>query len=198
MRITKFTRQIELLATKNKFIYFFVSLYYRFLVKREAILARIDEDDRVLCIGGGMCPYTAILLHKYTKAKVTVIDNDKVCIEKSKCFLHHLGMDGIDVSYSDGACVNCSDYTVIHIAMQITPKEAVVDQILKMAQDGARVLARMPKNSFEGFYSNLSKGRSLFDTHVKHSFLSNVDNTSICVVNREPAEELFCGLVAAV
>lgn len=198
MWITKCTQGIELLATKSRIIYLFASLYYRLLVKRESMLAGIGKDDRVLCIGGGMCPYTAILLHQYTKARVTVIDNDSRCIEQSRCFLRHLGMEGVDVTFHDGAQVNCRGHTVIHIAMQISPKEAVLKQILKKAQDGARVLVRMPKNNLEGLYSNLSKEPSRFEKQVKHGRFCNVANTSVCVVRREPAAERPCPLAMAV
>lgn len=187
MWMTRLTQKIELFATKSKLVYFLVSFYYRQMVKREAHLANISKVDRVLCIGGGMCPYTAILLHEYTNAEVTVIDNDHTCIEKSRHFLADRGLDNIHVFHSDGSCVNCQEYTVIHIAMQISPKETVIDSIIKKARNGARVLVRMPKDGLEDLYSSVSKGHFNFDRQIKHGPFSNVDNTSISIVQRSDA-----------
>ena len=89
------------------------------LVKREARLADIREGDRVLCIGGGICPYTAILLHKYTGAHITVIDNNRSCVEKARKFVNRLGLDKIKILPGDGRDICCHGYPVIHLAMQI-------------------------------------------------------------------------------
>ncbi len=198
MWITKITQRIELLATKSKIIFYLVLLYYRLLVKRETALANIGKDDRVLCIGGGMCPYTAILLHRYTNAKVTVVDNDRHCAEKSRCFLRRMGLGDIHVCHGDGACINCTDYTVIHVAMQVSPKDAVVSRIVKEAPNGARVLVRMPKHCVKSLYCNFNKQPFRFDSQVKHSVFSNVHNTSVCVVGQNPAEDLYHNLGVAV
>jgi 16S rRNA A1518/A1519 N6-dimethyltransferase RsmA/KsgA/DIM1 with predicted DNA glycosylase/AP lyase activity len=182
--ITKFTQKVELWATKSKLIYFLMSVYYRMMVKREVTLANVSQNDRVLCIGGGVCPYTAILINKYTRSKVTVIDNDNACIEKSRKFLRRLGLDGIEIVHADGKHVCCRDYTVIHIAMQITPKELIIDEVLKKAKEGTRVLVRQPKSVLENLYCPLYGESGVFCSCVKHSLFSNVDNTSVCIVSR--------------
>lgn len=185
LRITRLTQSIEDIAIRNKMIYFLFSFYYRWMVKREAYLANINEQDKILCIGGGYCPYTAILLHKYTKADVTVIDNDSMCIEKSKEFINDMGLNRIKVKLCDGTCVSCCDYTVIHIAMQISPKEVVLNEMIKRAQDGTRILIRRPKEGFKKLYSPISENKIGVIKHVKHGFLSNVDKTSVCVVDKK-------------
>jgi precorrin-6B methylase 2 len=182
--ITKLTQKFELWATKSKLIYRFMSIYYRMMVKREVALANIGKSDNVLCIGGGVCPYTAILINKYTQSRVTVIDNDMACIERSKEFLRRLGLKNIDIIHADGKNICCRDYSVIHIAMQITPKDFIIGEVLKKAPEGARVLVRQPKSALERLYCPLLGERELFCNCVKHSVFSNVDNTSVCVVSR--------------
>ncbi len=179
---------MELLVTQNKALYLLASLYYRLMVKKEVELAGINQDDKVLCIGGGCCPYTAILIRKYTNARVTVIDNDCACIDKSKAFLQGLGLDGIEIRLCDGKHIGCRDYSVIHVAMQVSPKEAVINEIFGGAPKGARVLVRNPKTAMEKLYSRISKGKERFSRSVKHGFFSNVGDTSVCIVGENQAE----------
>lgn len=182
MWITSLTRRIEHLAVKSRLVYAAVSLYYRQMVQREAQLAKVGPHDRVLCIGGGICPYTAILLHHLTGAEVTVIDNDRGCVEKCGKFLRDVGLDGVGVQWADGTKVNCRDYTVIHLAMQICPREDVLRRVLSNAPEGARVLVRVPKGCLEGLYCSFGGKPSPWERRVKHGFLSNVDYTSVLVV----------------
>ncbi|HPT82430.1 MAG TPA: hypothetical protein PLM25_00940 [Limnochordia bacterium] len=186
MWITRFTRQIEQLAVKSRLVYAAVSLYYREMVRREAELAAIGPEDRVLCIGGGICPYTAILLHELTGAAVTVIDNDRGCVEQCCRFLTRLGLAGIGVHWADGAAVDYRDYTVIHLAMQVCPREEVLSRVLTHAPQGTRVLVRVPKGCVQGLYCPSSSGQLVGESRVQHSVLSNVDYTSILVVPKLP------------
>ena len=185
MRIIKLTQFIELLATKNRLAYCITSAYYRFLVKREAVLANINEKDRVLCIGGGICPYTAILLHRYTRAHVTVEDSNKRCVEEARKFISRKGYKNINVVLGKGEDLSYDGYTVIHLAMQITPKELVLREVLSRAQEGTRVLIRKPKKGVERLYCRAAEEEKHFARCIKHSLFSNVDYTSVCIVDRE-------------
>lgn len=161
-------------------------LYYRNLVKKEAKLAGIKPCDKVLCIGGGICPYTGILLHRYTGAEVTIVDNNQACIEKSRRFLKRRGLQQIQVCHGDGTTINCSDYTVIHLALQVAPKEQVLESVVSCSQVGARVLVRMPKAGVAGLYSELTQKMFSFESCIDHSSLSNVGKTLLCVVPQKP------------
>jgi hypothetical protein len=195
MRIMKFTQRMELFATRSSIAYGLMSLYYRMMVKKEVRLAGITRDDRVMCIGGGHCPYTAILIRKYTDARVTVIDNDCACIDRSKDYLYCMGLGDIEVRHCDGKHMCCRDYTVIHIAMQVTPKEAVLREMIGRAQCGARVLVRWPKAIVEGLYNGRAGGAQS-EQSVRHGLFSNVGNTSVHVVEKGKANIPRAGMVA--
>lgn len=184
--ITNFTQKIEQIAIKNSLFYGIVSQYYKLLVKREANLAEITENDNILCIGGGVCPYTAILLNKYTNANVTVVDNNSTCVERSQKFIKSLGLDKVVIQHCDGECVCCNNFSVVHIALQISPKDAVIDCIMNKAKNGTRVLIRHPKKNVLCLY-NKENNKRIFKNNVKHGIFSNVDSTSISVVNKKPA-----------
>jgi len=183
--ITRLTQLIEHFAIKSRLAYYCISAYYRMLVKREVCLAGINERDRVLCIGGGICPYTAILLNKYTKAHITVIDNNIECVEKARKFINRLGLNRINIIYGDGEDICCHGYTVIHLAMQISPKELVLNKIMQKAQPGTRVLIRKPKKGVDKLYCKMAGQEMDFAKCIKHGLFCNVDHTSVCVIEKQ-------------
>lgn len=67
---------------------------------------------------------TAILFHKITGATVTVIDNDKEAIHVSRNVIEKMGLsDNVKVEHTDGVDISSKNYDLVHIAMQISPKE---------------------------------------------------------------------------
>ena len=179
LKITGLTQKIESWATKSKLIYFMASQYYREVIKREICLAGITSQDHVLFIGGGNCPFSAILLHQYTGAKVTVIDHNITCVQNAQEAICRLGLEdhvsvlcreGADLKESDPKISDLerhdlpqsdhgqhisplSDYTVIHFALQVTPLEYVFSQVKNQMKPGTRVLVRKPKTCLKMVYS---------------------------------------------
>lgn len=188
MLVTYLTQKIELLASQSKLIYGLTGLYYRSIIMREVRLAEITKNDKILCIGGGPCPYTAIMLHRLTGAHVTVIDNNRFCVNKSLELIEKLNLqDKIQVLCTEGENVNCRGFSVIHLAMQISPKEKVLKRLLGEAENGAKILVRMPKPVLKGLYCGincnpLSKGC------VAHRLFSNIDSTALFVKEAIPCE----------
>jgi len=182
MWITRFTQKIEALAAKNKLIFRLASRYYNKIIKNEVDLADITKDDHILCIGGGICPFSAIMLHQNTGAKVTVIDNDSACIPEARKVISRLGIgDSVHVTCQDGCCadLSLSRYTVVHFALQVSPLESVFAQVQKRAADGTKLLIRRPKNHLCRLYSRLSLS---CQRHVAHKGPSNVGSTLLYVV----------------
>ena len=180
--IYKVTKNIECLAAKNISIYRAVSLYYRNLVKDEVALANIRSTDKILCIGGGPCPISGILLHEYTKAYVTIIDNDESCIQMSRKLIKNLGYeDVIDVFYGDGNDVSTKDYTVIHVAAQVSPMEQTFCRLRRGCSLGAKVLIRLPKKTLSNFYS--IKDRTIFNNCCGRAIHSgrNIESTALFI-----------------
>ena len=155
--ITNLTYKIEKHAAKTGFVYKLASEYYKGIIQKEVVLARITADDHILCIGGGICPFSAILFHQITGAKVTVIDNNESCIPQAKCLIRRLGVDEfVRVLHQCGCSDICyGDYTVIHIALQVTPMEQVFEAVRSKANSGTRLLVRRPKKQLENAYCHM-------------------------------------------
>jgi hypothetical protein len=156
--ITNLTYKIECKAAEAGAVYQIASGYYRDIIKKEAVLANITDQDNILCIGGGICPFSAILFHQVTGAKVTVIDNNEDCIPKAKRVIEKLGIsDRVQVFYGDGSDIkmDLSKYSVIHFALQVAPMDYVFSQIEKKVEQGTKLLVRRPQKSLSGLYSGL-------------------------------------------
>ncbi|MCL2426128.1 MAG: hypothetical protein FWD05_07300 [Oscillospiraceae bacterium] len=185
-QITKFTQKIEYLATKTNFIYNIASRYYRDVVQKEIDLANITEDDHVLFIGGGFCPFSAILLNQASGARVTVIDNNSDCIIKAGEVVSRLGIaDYVNLKLQDGGCSELSlcDYTVIHFALQVTPIEHVFKEIEKKVSPGTKLLIRRPKECLSRMYCKLAEILLTCCQHISHSKTSNIGNTYLYIKN---------------
>lgn len=182
MLVTALTQKIEWLANQSKVFYLCTALYYKNIIKREVRLADITPQDKILCIGGGPCPYTAIMLHQQTGAKVTVIDNNKQCVKQSADLIKQLNLEkSIRIVYGEGEEINCHGFTVIHLALQITPKEKVLKKVIEQAEKGVKILVRMPKKCINGLYCSMDSWSSSCYAHVAHNFFTNVKNTALYI-----------------
>lgn len=181
--IQRTTKKLEHLAAKNSMAYRMFSLYYKRVVRKEAKLANINVNDRVLCVGGGPCPFSGILLHEYTKAHVTIIDNDMSCVEVSRQLIHKLGYEeSITVLHSDGNAISPEDYTVVHMAVQVSPLEQVFNNLNQKCRNGSKILVRLPKTHLASCYGvnsmnvfNACQGKA---NHI----LRNISSTALFVV----------------
>lgn len=188
MFITSLTQKIEWLANQSKLFYLLVGLYYKNIIKREATLARISKNDRILCIGGGPCPYTAIMLHRLTGAHVTVVDNNSFCVKESSDLIRRMDLqNAVQVLCSEGEKIDCNGFSVIHLAMQISPKEKVLKGLLEKAENGTKILVRMPRAVLNGFYCGVNC-KPFSRGCVAHTPFANIDNTTLYVKEALPCE----------
>ena len=196
--ITKFTYLIENKAVKAGFIYRMASKYYEQAIESEVTLADIDEKDHVLCIGGGICPFSAILIHQMTGAFVTVIDNNIKCLPKAKKLVKRLGLaEKIRVLYQEGdsSTIDFSQYTVVHLALQVSPMEQVMLAVEKNMQPGTKLLIRRPKKQLSSIYSSLTEKLLSFCPYACHKG-RNMGSTVLYIKPETKALVKEYGLVA--
>ncbi|SHE74135.1 nicotianamine synthase family protein [Alkalibacter saccharofermentans] len=181
MVMTRFTQYLEDKVTQSKILFSGLLRCYMKVIKNEAELAGIDKDDHVLFIGGGAAPCSAIAMQKLTGAKVTVIDNDRDCIRKSKALAKKMNFskDMIKIKHMEGEFVDAGDYSVIHLALQVSPKEKVLDRVYKTMKPNTRVLVRHPKESRKCFYDVNLRKRCSECSMVEHKNFTNIQATAM-------------------
>lgn len=179
--ITGFTYKIENIAAKAGFVYKVAHKYYHNVIQKEAALANITKKDHVLCIGGGICPFSAILFHQITGARVTVIDNNEHCIPKAKQVIDRLGLgEKVRVLHREGGSKDIvyADYSVVHLALQVFPMEQVFCAVEKQISPGTRLLVRQPKKSLRDMYSRFR--HAVISTYIQHKF-RNIGSTALYI-----------------
>ena len=189
MKFVNMTQKVERVACRNSSFFKLTMAYYQSMVLREIQWAGITSADHVLCIGGGPCPHTALLIYALTGAKVTVVDNDEASVRCSRRLLRRKGVeDKITVLHQDGAELDSSGYSVIHMAVQIIPKEKVFNSIWQKADEGCVLLMRLPKHKVRKLYIHRDLPSPVFVNEtprplkkIKHGLFGNVGFTSIYV-----------------
>lgn len=181
------TRFIEYIASRFHLFYKIASLYYRSIIQREIALADIDSSDHVLFVGGGPCPFSAVLLHQQTGARVTVIDYDTSCISCSRLLVQKLGCDDHIKVLQKNGCDLCKEitreYSVVHIAAQVNPLEQVLARIQQYSMNGTRILIRLPRNKKDRLHNVLRDMKSARCLRTLHSSVKNLDSTALYVKN---------------
>lgn len=147
------TKILEKKMAKGTVLQHTMLTYYRPIVKKEVELANIHQNQEILCVGGGYFPSTAVLFHQLTGAKVTVIDNDLEAVMFSRKVVEGLGYgSSVLVQHSDGVQKTSGGFDVIHIAMQVSPKEEVFRSLHSTFSPDAKLLIRTPKQHLERGY----------------------------------------------
>ena len=189
--ITNFTYKIECHAAQAGVVYRLASQYYRDVIQKEIVLANITDKDHILCVGGGICPFSGILFHQITGARVTVIDNNEACIPKARQVINRLDIgDYVRVVCKDGGDgeMDLLGYSVIHLALQVTPIDHVFSQIKERAAAGTRLLVRRPKRLLDDIYSKLPNPQLVCGPYVIHKS-RNIGSTLMHIKQERPYEE---------
>lgn len=156
--IGKLTKWVEHNICNYPFIIRLHEIYYHRIVEREAKLANLTEKDTILCIGCGAMPCTTLGIANLTGAKIVTVDSDYEAVMEARNVICEKGLENqISVIHKSGECLDISGFTAVHIALQVTPKQAVVEHVLKNAQEGTKVLVRLPKDILQRFYSNITE-----------------------------------------
>lgn len=182
--ICQLTKAFEEKIAREGFLFNLCFKYYEKMVQREISLGSITSKDSVLCIGGGPVPCTAIEIAKKTSANVVVIDNDPCAVRLATAMIKRLKLDDkIQVIQSGGEKVPLDGYTVVHVAKQVTPRQMVIDRIVKTADIGARVLIRNTKPFMKNQYTPIQETFFVDNESSSHTISDWCSQTYLWVKN---------------
>lgn len=140
-------------------------LYARFkrLVKAEIDLARIRPSDKVLFIGSGPFPISAMLFSQLTSVSVDCYDKSLEACGTSQKVVNSLGFaDRINILNTSGEDGRVYDYNVIIVALLAQPKEKIMTNIWFHAPPDVKVICRTSEGIRQAFYNGVQE-RSLTD-----------------------------------
>lgn len=130
-------------------------LFYGPMVRREIALAGVDHTDRILHLGCGPLPLTAMTLAE-AGFRVDAVDRDPEAASSAVRVITQNALDGsINVICADGREVDYSGYDVVWVSFHVYPRRECLQQIVRTLSGGARVIFRNPRGWRKHFYSHV-------------------------------------------
>ncbi len=146
----------------------YLNRYYN-LVKNEVALAGITSDDKVLFIGSGPLPITAIEMVRQSGCEVDCIEKLPEMADISRAVIHHLGMTAkIRVYTTLGEKFPTDQYSVVLVGALAQPKQDIIDNIEGGSRSDVRLLTRTTEGLREFIYKSAAFETSEFSLSAEH------------------------------
>jgi len=127
-------------------------LFYRKMVENELREAELNHGDKILHIGCGSLPLTAIFLAS-NNYEVKGIDIEKEAVVKGKKLIKKFGYEkDVELKVAEGLNQDYFQYDVIWISLNVFPKQKIVKKIMEEIPDGGKVVFRNPRGWLESIY----------------------------------------------
>lgn len=141
----EWTQKIERWAIRHQWLTFFFHLYYQRMIREEIRSARVRADHKVLFIGAGPYPWSAIVLAETIKCHVTAIDIDKQAVQQAKQFIKRKRCtSSITVIHEDALDIDYQGFDMIFIARQAMPRYEIIRKALQESEPGTTIIVRDP------------------------------------------------------
>jgi len=138
---------VELMITKNNRFYRLYPNAYIESVRKEIEIANITKEDKILNIGCGPFPNTAIIISEITGAKVVAMDKNKFSTILAKKYLNDKNIKNTEIRLGDAINYPMKDFDVILITNCATPRKKIIENVLKKSKSDCRIICREVKNT---------------------------------------------------
>ncbi len=126
--------------------------FYKNMIASECDLAGLRPGMRVLHVGSGRLPMTAMALAELGY-EVLGVDHDPKAVEHSRAFLaKQKRCRSVRIACLEGAAADYASFDAVWISLHVFPKESVIDRALRSLRAGGRVLYRNPQGWLARFY----------------------------------------------
>jgi len=116
---------------------------FRRLIAHEVDLLRAPVPKRLLFIGSGPVPISAILYNEMLGIRVDCVDADIAAVDQSRELLKRLSLSNqVHVHRSDGAEVDASCYDAVVIALLAKPKSDILSQLARSVRPDCQIICR--------------------------------------------------------
>ena len=127
------------------------------LVKRELAMVSRSSIHRILFLGSGALPISAIMLHSETGLPVDCVARDSSAVEISQKVIRNYGMgDAVTVLGDRSSAYDTRNYDLIVIGLLFNPKKSVLKTIRKRCRPGCQVLCRTSNGIWQLLYEPTS------------------------------------------
>lgn len=123
------------------------------LLQIEGSMAELKNTSKIIVLGSGYLPGTALLLSKFFKANITCIDNDLESIDYSKKLIKKLSLESeIHIKFGDATTFPIDSYDAIFITGSCIPKKAIFNHINNETKK-AKIIYRNPIGLYKLWYT---------------------------------------------
>ncbi|UNC93010.1 flippase-like domain-containing protein [Candidatus Contubernalis alkaliaceticus] len=165
--------------------------FYRTMITTEAEAAGLKPGMKVLHIGSGPLPMTAISLGR-AGCSVTAVDSDVKAVKAASIMVKRAGMENqINVKEAHGQDLNCSSYDAVWISLHVFPKKKVILHSYKTLKDGGVLIYRNPGGWLKFLYPRLEPEEvDSSHQHQHHKLAQPMGKTTVILKKIFPEEKL--------
>lgn len=136
-------RFVESLSSSPSIDNYALAQRFRRLIAQEIELLEKPAPKRLLFIGSGPVPVSAILYQEMLGSRVDCIDADMAAVEKSRELLERLSLSNhIHVHRTNGEAVDASCYDAVVIALLAKPKSDILSQLAVSIRPDCQIICR--------------------------------------------------------
>jgi len=154
--------------------------------KKEIEDFNLKDDKKILHIGCGAYPISALMLASIDNAKIVTIDSSHRTIKLANKIIHKKNLDDkIKAEYGDATSYPLDGFDSIIISGCSIPKIKVFSHIIKNAKSNSKIIIRETYLDIESILSNIAPNEDvIIAKKIKNHAFSNSNWTSYCLLKR--------------
>jgi precorrin-6B methylase 2 len=154
--------------------------------KKEIENFDLKNDKKILHIGCGAYPITAMMLSSLDNAKIVTIDSNHRSIKLAKKVIQRKNLgDKIKAEYGDATKYPLNGFDTIIISGCSVPKIQVFNYIIKNAKPNSKIIIRDTFLDIESILSNIAPNKEvIISKKIRNHAFSNSNWTSYCLVKK--------------
>ena len=168
-------------------------LFYRRLVEGEVRMAGLAPNSRILHVGCGRYPFTAMILAGLGH-RVVGIDNDAAAVERARRIVEDRGLSRrIEIRHGDGTEIDTAGFDGVWVSFHAVPRKEIFENCLRNLPSRAPVIGRIPgglgKLAYPGDFEINCECRKPFDA-FKSTVLFRAGGESESTLSSVPTDGL--------
>ena len=127
---------------------------YQKFIKKEGLMAGLKINSKIIVLGSGYLPGTAILLNKIFGIRCHCIDNDVNAVTKSRKLIKKMKLeDSISIKFGDATKYPLEDYNAIFVTGSSFPKKDIFAHIHNKKTNNTKIIYRRPLGLYKMWYT---------------------------------------------
>ncbi len=154
--------------------------------KKEIENFNLKKDKKILHIGCGAYPISALVLASLADTKIVTIDSSRRSIKIAKKIIQKKNLDDkIKAEYGDATKYPLDGFDTIIISGCSVPKIQVFNHIIKNAKSNSKIIIRETFLDIESIVNNIAPNQEVIITKkIKNRAFSNSYWTSYCLLKK--------------